>query len=377
MIRENDRKPKKCPPSAPACANCEPPKHPCPKGVIVNCCTGAGVNTGIIAVPDLPPPETPISLVCAAVDTTCLCKPIVKVEFNCNICFSNISLSPVSLVFQLKKSCDNGQDIICDNRTMARNVDLSNSPNDSFAFTFCDCNPCPGCCTYSVELISFEVPFGESTVTIFIGSPTIKTIAIETCNTQNIDCSSDISLYSAATGTHVHQNAKCPAAAPVCADCEPRHPCPQGILFNCCTGAGLQTTNLCPATPLPLVCTTIDTTCLCRPLIALDFSTIITAAIPLDSLITLIFQVRKSCANEQDVVCGNWTFARVTTDDLILSDSFRFTFCDCNPCPGCCTYTVELLSCRTIGVFFNPFAGTFSINAPTASILAVDTCPQS
>ena len=377
MTREDYKRPVKCPPSAPTCASCNSPKHPCPQNAVFNCCTGAGINTGRIEPPFLLPPEKPIPLACATLDTTCLCKPIVKVTFSCKVNFILSSLGDIVLSFQLEKSCDNGQDVICGTWTLTRDSLFSTSSNDSFEFAFCDCNPCPSCCTYSVKAI-LDAETG-ATASIAIDAPTIKAIAMETCKIQKAASSPNTSLYETVTGTYGYQEVKCQPAAPVCANCEPKHPCPQGVIFNCCTGAGLQTTSVCPDTPRSLVCVTIDTTCLCRPLIALDFSAIIAAAVPDANTITLIFQVKKSCDNGQKIDCGSWTFERTfPREDLTTSDSLRFTFCDCNPCPSCCTYSVELASCNA-AEFGNggTFSGSFSINAPTAAILAVDICPQS
>ena len=362
MKHENNKRPVKCPPSTPACANCEPPKHPCPQGVIANYCTGAGVNPGRIFPPDIPVPEKPITMVCTTLDTTCLCKPIVQISFDCNVFIASPIIVPISLNFQLRKSCDNGQKVLCGIWTMKKDAFFGQWLNDSFEFAFCDCNPYPGCCTYSVEL-TFEVGADPRSVpSISINAPAIKAIAMESCGM--------------ATGTYGHQALKCQPKAHIYADCEAKHPCPQSVLFNCCTGAGLQTTNLCPATPLSLVCVTIDTTFLCRPLVILDFNAIIAASGFGGNVATLTFQVKKSYDNGQEIECGSWTFERVPAFPLATSDSFRFTFCDCNPCPGCCTYAVEMVSCTASDLNNRPFEGSFSINTPTAAVLAMDTCPQ-
>ncbi|MCG8501460.1 MAG: DUF4489 domain-containing protein [Firmicutes bacterium] len=375
MPHANYKRPIKCTPLTPTCANCKPPKHPCPQDVLFNCGTGTGVNTGFIGSGDtLLPPTTPIPLVCTTLDTTCLCKPIVKIKFDCTVGFTFAGLGDISILFQLKKSCDNGQNLACGTWALTRAADFT-SYNNPFEFTFCDCDPCPGCCTYAVEIISFVIA-DIGLYRICVNAPTIQAIATETCGIQNANSSFDTSPCGVATGTYSHQEAKCPPSAPVCADCGPKHPCPQGVLFNCCTGTDIQTTSECPATTRSLVCVTIDTACLCKPLITLDFSAIVTASVPDRNTITLIFHLKKSCDNGQEIGCGTWTFERSVDNDWIISDSFRFAFCDCHPCPGCCTYSVELLSCRTDGSGQNPFAGSFSINAPTAAVLAVDTHPQ-
>ena len=340
----------KYPPGTAVCIDCGPPKNPCPQDVVLNCCTGAGLNP--IPVSSDTPPELPVSLVCAALDTTCLCKPVVSVEFNCIVNTDLFAFAEILLTFQLKKSCDNGQDVVCGSWTMRRDNNFVIN-NDSFKFAFCDTTPCSGCCTYAVELISADLPQGF--VILGIHAPTIKTVAAEACADRKADCFHAVSP---------------------CAHCVPTHPCPQGVIFNCCTGASIQNTSVCPAVPRSLVSVAIDTTCLCKPLVVLDFGAIIAATVPpgIPVPIALVFQVKKSCVNGQEIDCGTWSFLTATNTTLTTSDSFRFTFCDCSPCPACCTYCVELVSCITSEG--TPFAGNFSINAPTASVLAVDTCPQ-
>ena len=347
-------KPVKCPPAAPICADCGSPKHPCPQGVIFNCCTGAGLSPVVIGTVIGLSLDTPVSLVCAALDTTCLCKPMVKVRFNCVVSnFFQAKSGGTSLTFQLKKSCDNGQEVVCGTWTMTRPMLLgvSSSDNETFGFTFCDCSPCPGCCTYFVELISAE----SIGARISIQAPTIKLVATDTCTDRKSDYFRDVLS---------------------CAGGECGHPCPQGVIFNCCTGAGIQPASICPALPRSLVCVPIDTTCLCKPLVVLDFSAVITGTGLNAQFLILTFQVKKICDNGQEIDCGSWSAAKFSPVDITLSDSFRFTFCDCSPCPACCTYAIELVSCNVAGFAPAGAEGNFSISAPTASVLAVDTCPQ-
>ena len=358
MMNKNDQKaygkPTKCPQASPICADCGPSKHPCPQGVIFNCCTGAGLSPVVLgtAIGGVFI-DTPVSLVCATLDITCLCKPMVKVEFDCIV--SNFFLAKggeTSLTFQLKKSCENGQEVVCGTRTMTRPVLLgtSSSDNQAFGFTFCDCSPCPGCCTYSVELILAE----SAGALMSIQAPTIKLVATDTCTGRKPDYFHDVLS---------------------CAGGECGHPCPQGVIFNCGTGAGIQPTSICPAVPCSLVCVPIDTTCLCKPFVVLDFSAVITGTNLNGQFLVLTFGVKKTCDNGQEIECGSWSFAKFLSLNITLSDSFRFVFCDCSPCSACCTYAVELVSCNATGFLPLGASGDFSISAPTARVLAVDICP--
>lgn len=161
-----------------------------------------------------------------------------------------------------------------------------------------------------------------------------------------------------------------------CAPCKPLHPVPSGVILACGTGCGVilpehdekhsQLEN-----PYAIASVTIDTTCLCKPTIKLDFSTLIMFRENDGDDLRLTFRLSKTSSEGQTVYLNTWNFERdfdfawrtraAQKEDESSSrsgmyidaetvDSFCFTFCECNTCPGCYVYTVEIINAETEGV---------------------------
>jgi hypothetical protein len=165
-----------CSGSAAAC----PPWPPCPPArpqVVLACGNGTGV-----VLPDHGEQQSqlynPYVVASVSLDTTGLARPTVKVDFSSIITYKESSYWPsdLRLTFQLSKVC-NGAKIALGTWNFERFLkaklgcmagDLQAEANgscgmslktelvDSFGFTFCECDACPGCCVYSVELINVE-----------------------------------------------------------------------------------------------------------------------------------------------------------------------------------------------------------------------------
>ncbi|GIM29512.1 hypothetical protein CPJCM30710_21780 [Clostridium polyendosporum] len=137
-------------------------------------------------------------------------------------------------------------------------------------------------------------------------------------------------------------------------DCKPDlckakdcHFCPKPVVMECACGTGAiigEIEDDSYFNPICLGCLTIDTTCLCKPVVKFDFSSIISYKTEGDNdPVELTFTLKKSCNGGFPVCCGSWDYrARFDDDEEELTTSFTFTHCECNSCPGCCVYTVEI-----------------------------------
>ncbi|WP_032123445.1 DUF4489 domain-containing protein [Clostridium amazonitimonense] len=131
--------------------------------------------------------------------------------------------------------------------------------------------------------------------------------------------------------------------------CCPKSPCAYPILFECSQGTGVDIPKLDSSkafAPRSLGCVTIDTSCLKNPVVKFDFDSVIKYKDKEnDQPTTLIFGLFKTCDNRQEIPCGTWEFAITFTNTPLqeLTTSFNFTHCECNSCPGCCTYTVKII----------------------------------
>jgi len=143
------------------------PTHPLPKGILLEC----GTNPqDAIFDPAQTEPET-IVLDRVLVDTTCLCRPIVKIEFS-SLVYFNVALETperqrsfeLILTFELVRKCNGNEDIL---RTWTFQRTVVFIPNEGkiiedwqeetpFSVTFCD-KACPGCCTYEMRVTSTRI----------------------------------------------------------------------------------------------------------------------------------------------------------------------------------------------------------------------------
>lgn len=116
---------------------------------------------------------------------------------------------------------------------------------------------------------------------------------------------------------------------------------PGKSILNCgCGGVGPLSVISAPLnSPIPVASTSIDTRCMECPRVLLHFTAQIN--LPAGATATLNFIISRTdkCGCPQNIG-GTFTFTTTTT--ALASESFSFQYCDCNPCPDCTTYTVEL-----------------------------------
>ena len=100
-------------------------------------------------------------------NTRGLKSPSVKIDFSSVVSFKTTQfLFEIALRFQLSRACNNGPKIPLATWTYEREVDsqvpieligpLNVEFKDPIAFTWCDCDDCPGCCTYFVEIVDVD-----------------------------------------------------------------------------------------------------------------------------------------------------------------------------------------------------------------------------
>lgn len=151
--------------------------------VILNCGSGSGV-----ILPSHSESHSqlfnPYVVATVTLDTTCFCHPTVKIDFSSIISFKESGYDPsdLRLTFQLSKVCDGAKAVLgtwnferffkkegygwgVANAAGQENAQTSGGGYgssftaqtvDSFGFTWCECQDCPGCCQYMVELINVE-----------------------------------------------------------------------------------------------------------------------------------------------------------------------------------------------------------------------------
>lgn len=135
---------------------------------------------------------------------------------------------------------------------------------------------------------------------------------------------------------------------------KPRKP----ILLLCGTGVDAEFTSAnSPAVNVGFV--TVDTTCLCKPLVKIKFSSIVNlTGIAADPNAILNFSLFRVCGNSEPLLLNTWVYQTSLISDndvpLTFNTSFTFNFCDRLSCPRCCDYYIEAslgaLASATVGV---------------------------
>ncbi|QUI23828.1 DUF4489 domain-containing protein [Vallitalea pronyensis] len=105
------------------------------------------------------------------VDTSCLNKPEVKIEFSSIVFFQsspgNSTGTTIELTFRLKRSCNNGEIETVLTRVYKKETQLSDNiveeiiSSEPFTISFCECLVCPGCCEYIMEVSGNPVNFAN------------------------------------------------------------------------------------------------------------------------------------------------------------------------------------------------------------------------
>ncbi len=176
-------------------------------------------------------------------------------------------------------------------------------------------------------------------------------------------------------------------------ECRPHpHPCPgkeQEVILNCGTVTGSA-----PLTCNPGVSTingsgynggqsavqasvVLDTSRLVNITAKIDFSTLISFRTTCENyFLHLSFKLSKICGGSC-IPLGTWTFEKSYYENypvnggvqpeqiqpiygsLTQTDSFSFIWCECEDCPGCCRYIVELVDQQCYNIEYAVLTNTF------------------
>lgn len=101
------------------------------------------------------------------------------------------------------------------------------------------------------------------------------------------------------------------------------------------------------ATPGSIGFVSVDARELCKPLVKIKFSSIVSlASTGLDPEAQLTFTLFRVCDNEEPLELNSWTYEsfQITSDSIIvgLDNSFSFIYCDRLNCSRLCEYFVEV-----------------------------------
>lgn len=121
-------------------------------------------------------------------------------------------------------------------------------------------------------------------------------------------------------------------------------------------------------TPLVAGTVTLDTSGMTQPTVKVDFSSTVNFLIDVSAyeaglLISIDFRLVKIC-NGSRVPLGTWTYRKsISLETLLIPlpaeglglqidfrEPFSFSWCECQECPSCCTYVVEIANLNSYDI---------------------------
>lgn len=160
------------------CANSD--SHAKREPAVLSCGSGAGLTLPVSSPSNgcsggcWKPPALVVGSV--AVNTQEMSNPTVKIDFSSIINYGTQSCSGqffIGIIFQLSKVCDHGSKVPLNTWIFQKGFDLFQQDlmgqrnglsvvsdfQDPFEFTWCECQDCPGCCSYILEIIDFHTDY--------------------------------------------------------------------------------------------------------------------------------------------------------------------------------------------------------------------------
>lgn len=279
-----------------------------------------GEGNGSIAYRQATISQPPAEIAHVAIDTSCLSKPKVLIEFSCMI-NNAFRIQDVRLTFELFRVCHDGNPICIGTWGFERtNTNVPSAIDNAFSFVFCDDVTCTGCCEYFVTVKGVELSVGDPGIYLGVTIDNARITAMVQSSNYKFRCS-DKKGYN-----HCYSKGN------------------KAVILECGTGAGCQTFTSSSNTAFQLAQTTIDTTGLCKPAVNIEFSSIVSFNNLVDlGNAQLRYELFRVCNKGKPVSLGIWLLSRIDFRIIDRStNSFDFTFCDCTTCSGCCDYFVTV-----------------------------------
>ncbi len=292
-----------------------------PKKIVHAC----GQGNGSVTLRDVAEVQSPFDIAHVVLDTTTLIKPKVLIEFSTTIKLDDGSRD-IRLQFELFRVCEARGAVSLGTWRFERTGVITNVELvKAFDFILCDSEAPSSCCEYFVMVTPIEINISGIFSDILVDNARMVALG---------QSSGDLDEYIEIDRKYE------------CTDCVQKSPRAKKILFECGEGAGSRTFRSSNEPAFQLAQVTIDTSCLCTPIVNIEFSSILS----FDRLVTdwkarLRYELFRACENKEPVSIGVWTSERVISsgDDPGKSTNiFNFTFCDCITCPGCCDYFVKV-----------------------------------
>lgn len=174
-----------------------------------------------------------------------------------------------------------------------------------------------------------------------------------------------------------------------CKRCFPKHPIPKKILLECGCSPADADFDPCQCHPVTktLDRVLIDTSCLCRPVVKIEFSSLVFFDVLHEHPhqrsfdLKLTFELFRIC-NGNETWLRDWVYRRKVLfepgDGKIIIDwkertPFTVTYCDRN-CSDCCAYEMRVTSTKINDSSSSPDFDAVNVTKPNISALAQGLC---
>ncbi len=290
------------------------------ENILLNC----GSGNGSIILREEDEIEPPFVIAHVTLDNTCLNKSKALIEFSSIINLDN-EVRDVRLQFELIRTCDNGNEVSLGTWTFERTgITNGTELEKAFDFVFCECDASSGCCEYFVKVIPLTIDVLGIDSSIVINNARMVALG-----------QSSKDLFKEKRNARKNQNSCCISQGSKA----------KKILLEC--GEGNRSRNFISSNeyPFQLANVTLDTTCLSKPIVNIEFSSLVSFdRVAADGDARLRYELFRICEKKSAVSIGVWVVERVDSESSLgkSTNSFSFTFCDCVNCNGRCEYFVEV-----------------------------------
>ncbi len=280
------------------------------------------------------------------IDTTCLNKPKALIEFSSVIQLSD-ELNDAILRFELFRM-GGGSEPVSRGTWIFEITNSGEVLSKAFGFIFCECETLSKCCEYFVKATPIRIESGTSmgvddTVTVLNARmAALAQPSKDTLNYDNYKTSDDQSDYDNYKSLRTK---------------------PKEIVLECGSSAGTRTFISSSDVPFQLAHVTIDTAEFCKPIVNIQFSSIVGFQLLGErSSLHLRYELFRTCDNRIPVSLGIWELQIINeqSEPKKTTEAFDFIFCDYITRPGCCDYFVMVTPIEVMEVSGVPTVATVS-----------------
>lgn len=268
--------------------------------------------------------QAPVTIAHVATDTSCLFKPDVFIEFS-SVISSAFRVQNVRLEFELFRVCDDGIPLSLGVWRFERtNTNVPSAIDNAFSFIFCDKMVSSGCCAYFVTVRGIQLDVGAPGIYLGVTVDNARITAITQLSTSDLHENNHMKDTFNKNKPNIDKAKK--------------------IQLECGTGVGSITFTSSSDPAFQLAHIAIDTSCLCKPTVNIEFSSIVSFENLVDEgNAQLRYELFRVCNNKEPVSLGIWFISRIDFRIIDQStNSFDFIYCDRIDCPSCCDYFVTV-----------------------------------